>query len=113
MEFDMTALIEMLLSALALLVSTYLIPWLKSKKNAQQLNELNQWVRIAVTAAEQLFRGSDQGEAKKEFVVRWLNARNIKFDTEKIDAMIEAAVYDLKINGLIGISGETLSTEQE
>ena len=103
MEFDMTTVIELIIAIISVLVSTYLIPWLKSKKSEQELAELNGWVRLAATAAEQIFHGNGQGEAKKEFVINWLKARNIKYDSEKIDIMIEAVVYNLKTGGLIAL----------
>ena len=55
-------------------------------------------------AAEQIFAGSGRGEEKKEYVVQWLKDRGITVDAEKIDAMIEAAVYELN-QGLIPLEG--------
>ena len=101
MELDVTWLVEIVFTAIGLLISTYLIPWLKSKKSAQELAELNTWVKVAVSAAEQMYNAGGQGVAKKQFVVDWLKARNINFDEERIDALIEAAVYNLKTHGLL------------
>lgn len=62
---------------------------------AQQQAEINAWVKIAVTAAEQIYRGSGRGEEKKAYVLNWLAEHGITLDEERIDALIEAAVYEL------------------
>lgn len=60
-------------------------------------------MKIAVTAAEQIYTGSGRGEEKKAYVLNWLQEHGITVDAEKLDALIEAAVYDLTNNGLIAI----------
>ena len=47
------------------------------------------------SVAEQIYVGAGRGEEKKAYVLEWLAARNITVDTDKLDAMIEAAVYEL------------------
>ena len=69
---------------------------------AQQQAEINAWVRIAVTAAEQVYKGTGRGEEKKAFVLEWLKSHGVTVDMEKLDALIESAVYDMN-NGLIAI----------
>ena len=99
--FDMTYLAEFIITLISLLVSSFLIPYLKSKTSKEQQQQINTWVKIAVTAAEQIYQGSGRGVEKKEYVLKWLADHNVKYDAAKIDAMIEAAVYELKLNGLI------------
>ena len=62
------------------------------------------WVRIAVTAAEQIYNGTGRGQEKKKYVEDWLKAHGVTVDSEKLDAMIESAVYELK-NGFLTIEG--------
>ena len=59
-------------------------------------------MRIAVTAAEQVYKGTGRGEEKKAFVLEWLKSHGVTVDMEKLDALIESAVYDMN-NGLIAI----------
>lgn len=73
-----------------------LIPYIKSRTTAQQQEELSAWVKIAVAAAEQIYTGSGRGTEKKKYVLEWLTSRNIKVDEDRLDAMIESAVYALK-----------------
>ena len=65
-------------------------------------------VRVAVSAAEQLYKGSGRGDEKKAFVLDWLKKRHIAVDEAKLDAMIEAAVYWLNHSFLT--AGELLTS---
>ena len=102
--YDITPIIEAVAALIAALITAFLVPYIKSKTTAEQQKEINAWVKIAVAAAEQIFAGSGRGEEKKEYVVQWLKDRGITVDAEKIDAMIEAAVYELN-QGLIPLEG--------
>ena len=95
---DITPIIEAIITVIVLCITTFLIPYIKSKTTAAQQEQIQAWVNIAVMAAEQLIQGSGKGAEKKEYVIKWLNKHNITFDAEKLDAMIEAAVYKLTNN---------------
>lgn len=101
--FDITVIIEAVFALLAAIITAIVIPYIKSKTTASQQAEINAWVNIAVTAAEQIYTGSGRGEEKKAYVLNWLQEHGITVDAEKLDALIEAAVYDLTNNGLIAI----------
>ena len=100
---DITTIIEAAAALVAAVITAVVIPYIKSRTTAQQQAEINAWVKIAVTAAEQIYRGSGRGEEKKAYVLNWLQEHGITVDAEKLDALIEAAVYDLTNNGLIAI----------
>lgn len=93
--FDITTIIEAVFALIATVITAIVIPYIKSKTNAQQQAEIASWVKIAVAAAEQIYVGAGRGEEKKAYVLEWLAARNITVDADKLDAMIEAAVYAL------------------
>ena len=101
--FDITVIIEAVFALLAAIITAIVIPYIKSKTTASQQAEINAWVIFAVTAAEQIYTGSGRGEEKKAYVLNWLQEHGITVDAEKLDALIEAAVYDLTNNGLIAI----------
>ena len=90
--YDITPIIEAVAALIAALITAFVIPYIKGKTTANQQQQINAWVRIAVTAAEQIYTGSGRGAEKKEYVINWL------------DALIEAAVYDLN-NGFLTIGG--------
>ena len=95
---DITPIMEAIITLVFLCITTFLIPYIKSKTTSAQQEQIQAWVNIAVMAAEQLIQGTGMGAEKKEYVIKWLNEHNITFDAEKLDAMIEAAVYKLTNN---------------
>lgn len=96
---DLTDLILAILTVVFTAISTFLIPYIKSKTTATQYAEIQKWVTIAVEAAEMIYTGTGRGQEKKEYVLAFLNSKGYKLDTESIDNMIEAAV--LKLQGEI------------
>ena len=104
MSFDITPIVEAGVAVLCAIVTCVLVPYIKSKTTTEQQKEINAWVKIAVAAAEQIYTGSGRGEEKKAYVLEWLREHGITVDDEKLDAMIEAAVYELS-QGLIPLEG--------
>lgn len=106
---DITTIIEAVFALIAAVITAIVIPYIKSRTTAQQQEQINAWVRIAVTAAEQIYVGSGRGKEKKAYAINWLREHGVTVDESKLDAMIEAAVYDLKA-GFIAV-GELAATE--
>ena len=96
MEYNITTIIQAVFALIAAVITVIVIPYIKSKTTAQQQAEINAWVKIAVSAAEQIYNGSGRGPEKKAYVLEWLKQRGITVDEAKLDAMIESAVYELK-----------------
>lgn len=95
MTIDITPIIEAVIALAGVIVSCILIPYIKSKTTTEQQKEINAWVKIAVAAAEQIYVGSGRGEEKKAYVINWLREHGVTVDEAKLDALIEAAVYEL------------------
>ena len=94
--YDFTPVLEAVLALIAAIISVFLVPYLKSRTTIQQQMEISTWVAIAVEAAEQIYKGSGRGQEKKEYVIGWLEEHNITVDEDKLDCLIESAVYNLK-----------------
>lgn len=92
---NITPVVEAIVALVAAVISCFLIPYLRSKYSAEKLAEIEKWVKIAVEAAEQLFTGTGRGEAKKAYVVEFLESKGFTLDTDSIDKMIEAAVLEM------------------
>ena len=101
---NITPIIETVFALIAAVITAIVIPYIRSKTTAQQQTEINAWVRIAVSAAEQIYVGSGRGQEKKAYVINWLAEHGVTLDETRLDAMIEAAVYDLK-KGLFPAGG--------
>ena len=94
MNIDITAIIEAVIALVSLLITGFLIPYLRQKLNNEKREKLRSWVNIAVKAAEQLY-GSKTGLQKKEYVVSFLLSKGLVFDIDEVTAMIESEVYKL------------------
>lgn len=91
---DITPIIQAVVTLAVALITAFVIPWLKNKIGAQNMDEFMRWVQIAVAAAEQLYDSTD-GDEKKAYVVNFLASKGFKVDTEELDNAIEAAVLEL------------------
>lgn len=110
--YDLTPIIEAVAALIGVVITCILVSFIRSKTTAEQQKEINAWVKIAVSAAEQIFKGSGRGEEKKQYVIAWLKERGFTVDENELDALIEAAVYELN-QGIIPIEGVTIETTAE
>lgn len=94
MEFDVTLIIEAVISLCAALASAFFIPWVKKKIGAEKMEEFLRWVDIGVAAAEQLFE-TEATKEKKEYVLEFLHEKGIVYNEWEVDTAIEAAVIKL------------------
>ena len=92
---DITPIINAVIALAAALVTAFVIPWIKSRTTAAQREEIDAWVQIAVTAAEQIYKGSGRGEEKKEYVLDFLRGKGFDVDTASINLMVESAVKNM------------------
>ena len=94
---DLTPIVNAVITLIAAIVTTFLIPWIKSKIDAAKLAQIVEWVGIAVRAAEQIYNESGMGEKKKQYVLDFLADKGFTLDPNSINAMVEAAVKELNI----------------
>ena len=97
---DITQIIIAAFGLIGTVTSIVLLPYIRSKTTTEQQQSLNYWIRVAVKAAEQLYVGTSRGVEKKNYVLNFLEEHDLTIDEEKIDTMIEAAVYEIN-KGLI------------
>lgn len=101
MQIDITQIILAFIALLSAIVTGFVIPWLKKKISVEEgkVSELAATlvklaIDTAVRAAEQIYN-SDEGKAKKEYVINVLKEQGYDVESEAIDAAIEAAVLEL------------------
>lgn len=95
MTIDITSIVEAVLALIGAIITVFVIPLLKSKTDAAQLEKIKMWVTVAVEAAEQIYVGSGRGAEKKAYVLEFLKSKGFNLEWDEIDAMIEAAVFNL------------------
>lgn len=98
---NITPIVEAVLVLIGTLITTLLVPYIKKKTTVAQREEIVGWCRIAVAAAEQIYAGQGRGEEKKQFVLAWLEDHGVDLNDSKIEAMVEAAVYELTYGYLL------------
>ena len=90
-------IVKVLIPILGTIITYILIPFLKQKITKEQREEIYFWVKIAVGAAEQIYKEKGQGKLKKEYVVDFLVSKGINITIQELDVLIEAAVKELNI----------------
>lgn len=90
------------------LITTYLIPWIKSHTDTTKLYAVMRWAREAVLAAEQIY-GAETGAEKKRYALDLLakivEDAHIDMTKAELEMLIEAAVGEMNIEGLSKQSG--------
>ena len=92
---NITPVVNAVIALAAAVVTAFVVTWIKSKTTAAQREEIDAWVRIAVTAAEQIYKETGKGKEKKAYVLKFLEEKNLKIDEESVDLMIESAVKNM------------------
>lgn len=93
---DLTDVVSAIITLILAVITTFLIPYLKTKIEANKFEKIKSWVKVAVEAAEMIYVGKGRGEEKKKYVVQYLNSKGYTIDTESINNLIESAVLELK-----------------
>ena len=103
MNIDLTPIANAVITLVALLITTFLIPWLKAKAGAEKFAEIEKWTRVAVNAAEMIYKESGMGETKKQYVINYLKAKGYALDLDTVETLIEAAVLEMKQKAPVAI----------
>ena len=78
------------------------LPFIKEKIGAEKLAKYEYWTSMAVKCAEMMFKEQGMGEAKKEYVVNFLNEmfnkNKVVITSKQIEILVEAAVKELKLS---------------
>lgn len=91
---DLTPILNATIALAAAFITAFVVPWLKRKTDEQELQELLNWVDIAVMAAQQLYHHLD-GAKRKAYVLEFLASKGYDVNSFDVDNAIEAAVLKL------------------
>lgn len=93
---DLTPLAEILISLLAVVITTYLIPWIKARTTSAQQEYIRAAAHVAVYAAEK-FYGAGNGDKKLEYAEKVLKEDyGIVLNLNKLEAVIDAAIKEME-----------------
>lgn len=93
-------ILKVIVMLAVLLVTRYMIPWIRELIGAKQMEEIRAWVNDAVLMAQQVY-DAKPGAERKAIVVDLLRnmliKKNIDISAEQLDTLIEAAVKAMKM----------------
>lgn len=93
---DLTQIIVALIGLLSALISAYLVPYIKTKTTYAQRQNALMWTKIAVQAAEMIYKQSGMGEVKFDYVRNFLEQKGFTLDEQEVKALIESAVLEMQ-----------------
>lgn len=98
--------LKILVMVAVLVLTRYVLPWVKSKADSEKLNLVTQWAYKAVLMVQQTMKTTD-GKEKKAIVTQFLKEilqeKNITLSDAQIEILIEAAVKQMKLQENAGI----------
>jgi LL-H family phage holin len=93
-------ILKLVVMVTAMVAARYLVPWIKTRLEADKVDLIASWATKAVLMAQQVF-ASEPGAEKKavvtDFLKEILTAKNIALSDDQLDVLIEAAVKQMKI----------------
>lgn len=108
--------VKVVVMVAVLIITRYLVPWLKEKIGADKLAVAEKWAKYAVLKAQQVLWEKD-GQDRKAYVTEFLKeiliAKNIALSDEQLDVLIEAAVKQMKIEENAGVVIEAVDEAPE
>lgn len=84
---DLTPVLQLVIMLISAIITAFVIPWIKSKANAQQWEALVNVTRTAVFAAEQVY-GSGWGKQKLEYAEEYIKKKGYTVDVDLIEATV-------------------------
>jgi LL-H family phage holin len=101
MDERLFEIILMIISILVIVVTRFVIPFIKEKIGTEKLAKYEYWATVAVRAAEMLWNESGAGADKKKYVVNFLNEmfnkNKVVITEQQIEILIESAVKQMKL----------------
>ena len=88
-------IIMALIPVCGLIITGFVIPYLKISIGDKQLLYISQWVKKAVEAAEVLFDAPKSGEEKRQYVIDFIdkmfNSKKVIITKDQIRMLLESA----------------------
>mgnify|MGYP002855208709 CR=1 FL=1 len=94
-----TKLVEAIVTVVVVLISAYVIPWLKNKIGEDKYTTLVEFAEIVVRSAEKIYT-QEEWQTKKNYAVELVISKSkelgLELSIEEINAIIEGAVQAVK-----------------
>ena len=94
-------IINMLIPILGLIITGFIIPFIREKIGAEKLAKYEYWADLTVRAAEMMWTEAGSGVSKKQYVIDFLdnmfNKNKTVITKEQIEILVESAVKQMKL----------------
>lgn len=94
--YDLTPILQVAIVLIGTIITSFLVPWIKSKVTQEQWWIIQDITKVAVSAAEILYKGSGRGEEKLEYVMTYIkefcSEKGIYFNDDAIRQTVENMV---------------------
>ena len=98
--YDLTPILQIVIVLIGTIITSFLIPWIKSKTTQEQWWTVQNIAKVAVYAAEVLYKGSGRGQEKLEYVMTYIkefcSEKGIYFNNDAIRQTVENMVRKMK-----------------
>lgn len=102
MNIDITQIVVALIGLMSLVITSVIVPLIKSKLTSTQWQMIETYAIAGVQAAEIIFNAQGQGEAKlrwvSEYITNQCAAHGIKIDADTVRVAIENAWKNLGLD---------------
>ena len=93
---DLTPILQITIMLAVVIITSFVIPWIKSKTTQEQWQMIQDIAKISTKAAEILFKGSGRGQEKLEYVMTYIkefcSEKGIYFNDDAIRQTVENMV---------------------
>ena len=94
MTIDLTQIILAVITLIFGIIMRYVIPTLKSKTSANQMELIRAAVKTAVYAVEQMYK-SKPGQEKKQLVLQYLKEAGYDLDDEEVEKQLSLIIEEI------------------
>lgn len=98
---DWTCIMVTALTFISAVMTSFLIPLIRSRVDADKLKKFDYWLRLLIEAAETAFPDRSQGALKAAQVAERLKEKGLRFDEETVREAINALCRELTADGVI------------
>lgn len=109
---DLTPLFQAIIGIASVLITGFLLPWLKTKFSAEQLAKAQNWVAIGVYAAEKLY-GAGNGDSKLAYVEALLAQHRIRLDMQTLKALVDSEIKRMEQSSALYLGEAVLDSTAE
>ena len=96
MQIDITQIVVALIGLLATVITSFAIPYINSKIDAEKRQKIVFWAKLGVEAAEKIFKEPGMGASKKQYVKEFLESKGFTLSETEVDVAIESAVLEMQ-----------------